>query len=85
MVPTREPVIVPVREPVIVPTLDPVALVREPVIVPPYEKFIKQSISTPAVMMFRSRVMLILLVNESLLGAAGWGGSLEDFVSTRNF
>jgi hypothetical protein len=60
MVPTREPVIVPVREPVIVPTFDAVAPVLEPVIVPPQQMGTNQRSNTPAVMIFRSRVILIL-------------------------
>jgi hypothetical protein len=59
IVPVLEPVIVPVREPVIVPTLDWVRPVLDPVIVPPLEIVIKESISTPAVTMFRSCVILI--------------------------
>src|SRR5215213_2206933 len=62
IVPLREPVMVPTREPVIVPTLEPVAPVLEPVIVPAKETVVKERSSTPAVTIFRTRVMLFLLV-----------------------
>lgn len=71
IVPTREPVIVPAREPVIVPTLEPVAPVLEPVIVPAKETVTKESSNTPAVTIFRRRVILFLLVYYFDLVAMG--------------
>ena len=62
IVPVLEPVIVPVREPVIVPVLEPAIPVLDPVMVPALEIVIKESTSNPAVTIFRSCVILILLV-----------------------
>src|SRR5215213_157638 len=75
IVPTLEPVIVPVREPLIVPTRSLIAPVLEPVMVPPYKIVEEESSTTAAIMIFRSRVMLVLLVDENLLGRCGMGGS----------
>lgn len=72
IVPVLEPVIVPVREPVIVPTLDCVIPVLDPVIVPPLEIVMKESTKTPAVTMFRNRVILILLVYSKNAAVRGW-------------
>jgi hypothetical protein len=66
IVPTFEPVIVPSREPVIVPVRDPVIVPTreaEPVMVPALEIVTNESNITPAAIMFRSRVILILLVD----------------------
>ena len=79
IVPTLEPVIVPVREPVIVPTRSLIAPVLEPVMVPPYEIVAEESSTTAAIMIFRSRVMLVLLVDEILLGRCGMERITERF------
>jgi hypothetical protein len=59
MVPALDPVMVPALEPVIVPTRESATPVLEPVIVPAWEIVTKDSRSSPAITMFRSRVIVV--------------------------
>ena len=70
IVPVRDPVIVPVREPVIVPALDPA--VRDPVIVPADDTVAMTTNKSVATSDFRRVFILVLPVNDSFAGLAGW-------------